>query len=209
MLIWLIFDSRISPTTPFPRLASVLRASAPTKLDSPVIYSEALHHIRALFPDEPIADFEHPHLEDAALLLREFPDDLKPIRRIVYYALIRTSPSSETLPPPLPHILNSLMTLIIETYSPTLYEPGRSSFHMACSDVLGSKWGEFVGHPGMEAGEVYQPLESLERIGGMPWGEAGVCDQCVRDLRGKWGEEKGEIWGRMEGWIQGIERGLV
>jgi hypothetical protein len=61
----------LSPATPFPQLASLLRASCPAKLDSPDVYTEALSLLESMFPDEPVPHFEHPHLEDAAILSRE------------------------------------------------------------------------------------------------------------------------------------------
>ncbi|KAJ7030422.1 hypothetical protein C8F04DRAFT_1186828 [Mycena alexandri] len=81
--------SPLSSDTPFPRIASVIRASSPGQLHFPQIHNIALRYFADLFPSGPVP-FLHPrHLEEALSLATTF--NVTSIQKGLLYSLVTST----------------------------------------------------------------------------------------------------------------------
>lgn len=216
----LYHDAPMTTKTPFPRVASILRASSPQSLDFPPIYALARNYIEAMFQGFPKPLARLDHLEEALKLADEYT---LPIRKPVLYALVVSSnfniedsgddPGEASLvepalSPPVANKLTSkdakscqrLMQSIIDHFTPMLFTPAATP-HMACTDVFADTWMPLVIQPALDDDSVYKPLESLQRIIDIDWASKGLCPSCVIEKRAEWLGEQEEVWRRMDGWI--------
>ncbi|KAJ7650166.1 hypothetical protein FB45DRAFT_11170 [Roridomyces roridus] len=227
LLEHLYHDNPLSPDSPFPRIASVLRVSAPGQLDFPKIHATATRYFINLFPSGP-APFLHPaHLEEAFALSTTL--NITSVQKGLLYSLVtstnfemeeaneaKVSDSTHQLPvsidsPSDAHkrVLSSadaqrcmrLMTHFIDHFTPILFTPPATP-HMACTDVFADTWLKFVIQPALADDGVYKPLETLERLKGLDWAGAGLCSTCVVEKNAEWTEEQEVVWRSMDKWIQ-------
>ncbi|KAJ7104065.1 hypothetical protein B0H15DRAFT_5836 [Mycena belliarum] len=94
----------------------------------------------------------------------------------------------------------SLMTHLIDHFSPILFTPPATP-HMACTDVFADTWMNLVIQPAIDDEGVYKPLETLERIKGVDWGDCGLCSACVSEKNAEWTEEQETLWRLMDQWL--------
>ncbi|KAJ7170786.1 hypothetical protein C8R43DRAFT_1085290 [Mycena crocata] len=89
LLQHLYHDISLSPDTPFPRIASVVRVSSTRQLDFPKIHQIALRYFTDLFPSGPIP-FLHPRpLEEALDLATTF--NVTSIQKGLLYSLVTST----------------------------------------------------------------------------------------------------------------------
>ncbi|KAJ7707621.1 hypothetical protein B0H17DRAFT_1033283 [Mycena rosella] len=93
-----------------------------------------------------------------------------------------------------------LMTHLIDHFSPILFTAPATP-HMACTDVFADMWMTRVIQPAIDDEGVYKPLETLERIKGIDWADAGLCSACVVEKNAEWTEEQQVVWRLMDQWL--------
>lgn len=98
-------------------------------------------------------------------------------------------------------ICMTLMTRLIEHFTPILFTPAATP-HMACTDVFASTWMQLVIQPALDNDEVYKPLETLERMKSIDWDKEGLCPSCVVEKREEWSEEQRTVWRLMDTWLE-------
>ncbi|KAJ7158672.1 hypothetical protein C8R46DRAFT_907354 [Mycena filopes] len=231
LLEHLYHDSPLSPHTPFPRIASVIRASSPGQLDFPQIHEIALRYFVDLFPSGP-APFTHPrHLEEALSLATTY--NVASIQKGLLYSLVTSTnfdtekpraqgnpdPATESEPAPQSAGLGSPSSAHKYVLSPPdaqrcmhlmtnfmeYFSPilftAPATPHMACTDVFADTWMPLVIQPAIDDEGVYKPLETLERIKHIDWAAAGLCTLCVLEKQAEWTEEQQTIWRLMDQWL--------
>lgn len=98
-------------------------------------------------------------------------------------------------------ICMTLMTRIIEHFSPILFTPAATR-HMECTDVFADTWMTLVIQPALDNDGVYKPLETLERMKSIDWGKEGLCPSCVIEKKEEWTEEQRTVWRLMDNWLE-------
>ncbi|KAJ7773380.1 hypothetical protein B0H16DRAFT_1512145 [Mycena metata] len=89
LLEHLYHDSPLTSDAPFPRIASVIRASSPQQLHFPKIHDIALRYFTDLFPSGPVP-FLHPrHLEEALSLATTY--HVTSIQKGLLYSLVTST----------------------------------------------------------------------------------------------------------------------
>jgi len=254
LLEHLYHDIPLSPGAPFPRIASVLRVSAPGQLHFPQIHETATRYFVDLFPSGPVPFFHPGHLEEALALSTSL--NITSVQKGLLYSLVtstnfdtedtisladatdaRSSPGSTLAtekpavqgktdplvasePAPQLSAVDSpsgahkyvlspldaqrcmrLMIHFIEHFTPILFTPPATP-HMACTDVFADTWMKLVIQPAIDDEGVYKPLETLERIKGLDWAGAGLCNACVSEKNAEWTEEQQVVWRLMDQWLQ-------
>ncbi|KZT00056.1 uncharacterized protein LAESUDRAFT_816729 [Laetiporus sulphureus 93-53] len=234
LLEHLYHDAPLDTDSPFPRIASVLRASSAQQLDLPSIHSLARHRLEALFPTSPVPFFETDRPDDALTLAVEY--DVYPIQKILFYTVAThthlehdeppTISSAHTHPDPpspsdpapasAPHLTlsptlttrcQSLLASLLSHFTPVLFTVPTAS-HMPCTDALAEAWMPRVIAPALAADGLCRPLETLQTIIDIDWAARGVCQECVVQKREEWCAEQRAVWEKMDGWLglEGIER---
>jgi hypothetical protein len=92
------------------------------------------------------------------------------------------------------------MTGIMEHFTPILFTPATTP-HMACTDVFADTWMSLVIQPALENDGVYKPLETLQHMIDIDWGNLGLCLSCVIEKRAEWTREQEDVWEKADGWI--------
>lgn len=234
LLEHLYHDSPLSADAPFSHVAAILRVSSPDQLDLPGVHMSARAYFVSMFPQGP-QPFAHPssHLEEALALVQLY--QIPSIRKGIYYSLVTTSefesedddldlensikpdglPGLSSTPrlilPPIDvERCRSLMTGIVEHFTPVLFTPPATP-HMACTDVFAEKWMSLVITPAISNSGVCKPLEMLEQIKQIDWAAEGLCVACVREKTQEWTEEQEDIWDKMDLWLnlEGTKHSLV
>ncbi|KAJ7067021.1 hypothetical protein C8F01DRAFT_1120023 [Mycena amicta] len=85
----LYHDELLSLDTPFRRIASIVRVTAPNQLHFPRLHELALRYFVHQFPSGPIPFLHPPHLEEALALALEY--NVKSIQKGLYYSLVTRS----------------------------------------------------------------------------------------------------------------------
>lgn len=98
-------------------------------------------------------------------------------------------------------ICMTLMTRLIEHFTPTLFTPPPTS-HMECTDALAGVWMTLVIQPAISNDGVYKPLETLESMKGLDLEKEGLCRSCTEDKRREWTDEQCSIWQMMDDWLE-------
>lgn len=224
LLEHLYHDTPLSAEAPFSHVAAILRVSSPDQLDLPGVHMTARAYFVSMFPQGP-QPFAHPttHLEEALALVQLY--QIPSIRKGIYYSLVTTSEfepdvddldlensiqpngspgSSSTprlaLPPTDIERCRSLMTGIVEHFTPVLFTPPATP-HMACTDVFADKWMSLVITPAISNSGVCKPLEMLEQIKQIDWAAEGLCAACIRDKTREWTQEQEDVWEKMDSWL--------
>jgi hypothetical protein len=234
LLEHLYHDIPLSAEAPFSHVAAILRISSPDQLDLPGVHMSARAYFVSMFPQGP-QPFAHPssHLEEALALVQLY--QISSIKKGIYYSLVTTSefeledddlnlensikpdvlPGSSSsprliLPPTDVERCRSLMTGIVEYFTPVLFTPPATP-HMACTDVFADKWMPLVITPAISDSGVYKPLEMLEQIKQIDWAAEGLCAACVREKTQEWTQEQEDIWEKMDSWLnpEGTKHSLV
>lgn len=147
-------------------------------------------------------------------LVTSFPVTAQ-IQKTLYYALITHSDigiedSSE--PYEIHPILSShpeivktcqhLQSQLISHFTPILFTVSTAG-HMACTDAIAEHWMTSVISPSLSdpTGGVSAPIETLQMICEINWGELGLCEECVRDKTEEWKGEINNIWEKMDEWL--------
>jgi len=104
-------------------------------------------------------------------------------------------------------ICMTLMSRIIEYFTPILFTPATSS-HMDCTNFLAESWMSFVIQPAINDSEVYKPLESLDRIKNIDWVKHGLCESCAGEKREEWTNEQRTIWKMIDSWLEASEHAI-
>ncbi|KAF7327668.1 BTB domain-containing protein [Mycena kentingensis (nom. inval.)] len=89
LLAHLYHDALLSPETPFPRLASVIRITSPNQLHFPRIHELALRYFVEMFPSGPAPFLHPPHLEEALALAQKY--GVQSIQKGIIYSLVTTT----------------------------------------------------------------------------------------------------------------------
>ncbi|KAF9538580.1 hypothetical protein CPC08DRAFT_824620 [Agrocybe pediades] len=97
-------------------------------------------------------------------------------------------------------ICMSLMTKVIDHFTPILFTPAATR-HMECTDVFARLWMPLVIQPALEDDGVYKPLETLQRIKEIDWAGHGLCTSCVVEKREEWTDEQKTVWDLMDRWL--------
>ncbi|KAG1839178.1 hypothetical protein C8R48DRAFT_741759 [Suillus tomentosus] len=234
LLEHLYHDTPLSAQAPFSHVAAILRVSSPDQLDLPGVHMSARAYFVSMFPQGP-QPFAHPrnHLEEALALAHSY--QIPSIRKGIYYSLVTTSEfepedddldlensiksnglpgSSSTprlvLPPTDVKRCRSLMTGIVEHFTPVLFSPPATP-HMACTDVFADKWMLLVITPAISDSGVCKPLEMLGQIKQIDWAAEGLCVACVREKTREWTQEQEDVWEKMDSWLnpEGTKQSLV
>lgn len=234
LLEHLYHDTPLSAEAPFSHVAAILRVSSPDQLDLPSVHMLARAYFVSMFPQGP-QPFAHPssHLEEALALVQSY--QIPSIRKGIYYSLVTTSEfepedddfdlensikpnglpgSSSTprfvLPPTDVELCRSLMTSIVEHFTPVLFTPPATP-HMACTNIFADKWMSLVITPAIRNSGVCKPLEMLEQIKQIDWAAEGLCVACVREKTQEWTQEQEGVWEKMDSWLnpEGTKHALV
>ncbi|KAG1827640.1 uncharacterized protein BJ212DRAFT_1258168 [Suillus subaureus] len=234
LLEHLYHDIPLSAEAPFSHVAAILRVSSSNQLDLPGVHMSARAYFVSMFPQGP-QPFAHPssHLTEALALVQSYQIPL--IRKGIYYSLVTTSEfepeddeldleifikpnglpgSSPTprliLPPTDVERCRSLMTGIVEHFTPVLFTPPATP-HMACTDVFADKWMTLVIAPAISNSGVCKPLEMLEQVKQIDWAAEGLCAACVREKTQEWTQEQEDVWEKMDLWLnpEGTKHSLV
>ncbi|KAF9486079.1 hypothetical protein BDN70DRAFT_870594 [Pholiota conissans] len=224
LLRHLYHDEPLSKDSTFAHVASLLRVSSPQQLDYPAIHKSAADIFESMFPTDPAA-FTHDHsLYDALPLATEF--NLRAARKAILYSLVTTTEfdvsdsnadtqnpeaassllaaadKTRTLSPADSEICTTLMTRLIENFTPTLFTAPAAS-HMKCTDAFaGDTWMTLVIQPALENDGVYKPLETLQRIKEIDWEAHGLCPSCVAEKIEEWTQEQRTIWDLIDSWLE-------
>lgn len=224
LLEHLYHDTPLSAEAPFSHVAAILRVSSPDQLDLPGVHMSARAYFVSMFPQGP-QPFAHPssHLEEALALVQSY--QISSIRKGIYYSLVTTSefepeddnldlgnsiksngsPGSSSaprhiLPPTDVERCRSLMTCIVDHFTPVLFTPPATP-HMECTDVFADKWMSLVITPAISNSGVCKPLEMLEQIKEINWASEGLCAACVREKTQEWTQEQEDVWEKMDSWL--------
>ncbi|KAL4064188.1 hypothetical protein V8B97DRAFT_2026106 [Scleroderma yunnanense] len=114
-----------------------------------------------------------------------------------------TCPVALTLTPADVERCRSLMTDLVDHFTPILFTPPTTP-HMPCTDVFADQWMPLVVQSAITNsvdGGIYKPLETLERIKQIDWAKEGLCPACVWEKRDEWTREQEEVWEKMDGWL--------
>ncbi|KAG1742025.1 hypothetical protein EDB19DRAFT_1703663 [Suillus lakei] len=214
----------IPPELGVQHVAAILRVSSPDQLDLPGVHMSARAYFVSMFPQGP-QPFAHPssHLEEALALVQSY--QILSIRKGIYYSLVTTSefepeddnldlgnsiksngsPGSSSaprhiLPPTDVERCRSLMTCIVDHFTPVLFTPPATP-HMECTDVFADKWMSLVITPAISNSGVCKPLEMLEQIKEINWAAEGLCAACVREKTQEWTQEQEDVWEKMDSWL--------
>ena len=137
------------------------------------------------------------------------------IQKVLYYALIThtnvgVDDSSELskLHPVLQsrrEIIETsqhLQSQLISHFTPILFTVSTAG-HMPCTDAIAEHWMTSVIGPALSdpTGGVSAPIEALQKICEIDWGELGLCQECVRDKKEEWKGEADTIWEKMDEWL--------
>lgn len=76
---------------------------------------------------------------------------------------------------------------------------------MECTDAIADHWMPDVIAPALADGGVGRPLEELARIAERPWGEEGVCADCVRGKKEELQGVAEELWAKFGVWVNEAE----
>ncbi|KAF8163790.1 hypothetical protein B0H34DRAFT_781365 [Crassisporium funariophilum] len=197
LLQHLYHDVPLGKESPFIRVAAILRVSSPQQLDFPDLHVAARNIFEDIFPRDPNC-FTHDHpLHDALQLATLF--NISSVRKAILYSLVTTTEfdgptagDAETC--------MALMFRFIEHFTPILFTPAATP-HMACTDVFADTWMTLVIQPALNDDGVYKPLETLERMKSIDWGNEGLCSSCVAEKREEWSEEQRNLWRLMDSWL--------
>ncbi|KAH9910788.1 uncharacterized protein BXZ73DRAFT_57734 [Epithele typhae] len=200
-------DTPIDDSTPFPKVASLLRASSEGQLDFSAVNTLARSHLERLFPTGHDLFARSEYAEEALILSTQY--NIPSIRKPLFYT-VATHPHEHdaadiaaahpALSPDLAARCETLLENLVSHFTPVLFTVATAG-HMACTDILAEQWMSLVISPALEDNGLTRPLETLERIIGIDWRKEGLCEECVRDKTEEWRGEQETVWEAMDAWV--------
>ncbi|KAJ3566901.1 hypothetical protein NP233_g6708 [Leucocoprinus birnbaumii] len=221
-------DFPLSSESSLERIIAVLRSTSPQQLDMPKPHAHAKQIFASYFDSRNLSEIKPEVLYEAlpiARILRIMPV----LKKILYHTMVvanldpddaegtLSDPQKQTTASTLPALTNdagkhqltesdaklckSLMARVIDHFTPMLFTVATTG-HMACTDVLADTWMTLVISPAINDGGVYKPIETLERMKGINWGEHGLCSTCVAEKCEEWSEEQEAVWAMIEKWLE-------
>ncbi|KZV96700.1 hypothetical protein EXIGLDRAFT_732500 [Exidia glandulosa HHB12029] len=196
----LVYAQRQPSTLHLSLIAPVIRAASASALNIPSAHDAAVLRLRTLFPDEPrpgtyeghdaatIRDLLALRIPNARLNLlitcRKVLTDVLQTLRPLTYAQLHTPEANERV-----------LEALIDRFTPALFTMPAAR-HMKCTDRIVHEWDERVLQPALalNGAGLSAPIETLERIKGIPWTDLGICSSCVDSLKDEWTGLQVELW---------------
>ncbi|KAH9917579.1 uncharacterized protein B0H18DRAFT_1033756, partial [Fomitopsis serialis] len=218
LLEHLYHDVPLGRDAPFPRTASILRASSKRQLDFPLLHQLARQRLESMVPSDPTAFYEVQQPDHMLTLAVDY--DVYTIQKALFYTIATHAnlqhdepeglapgvsvpqdaqpvdsalANQFTLSPELTKRCQRLLDDLVAHFTPILFTVATAG-HMACTDVFAEQWMPLVIQPALENSGLCRPIETLQTIIDLDWKAQGLCDECVSEKREEWRDEQRAVW---------------